>query len=81
MKYAVEMGSGVTISISSFIKTGSGIQKLIWGIQTHRQEGGRISLLQESTLRLCVHPSACGSSGGCFTSSSIATLIESNDKS
>jgi hypothetical protein len=30
MKYAgVEMGSGATIQIPSFIKTGSGIQKLI----------------------------------------------------
>jgi hypothetical protein len=31
MKYAVEMGSGSTISTSRFIKTGSGIQKLIRG--------------------------------------------------
>jgi hypothetical protein len=39
MKYAVEMGSGVTIYIPSFIKTGSGIQKLI-GVdsQTHKME-------------------------------------------
>jgi hypothetical protein len=29
MKYAVEMGSGVMIYIPSFIKTASGIQKLI----------------------------------------------------
>jgi hypothetical protein len=35
MKYAVEMGSGAMMYISSLIKTGSGIQKLIWGI--HRQ--------------------------------------------
>jgi hypothetical protein len=37
MKYAVEMGSGAMIP--SFIKIGSGIQKLMWGIhiQTHRQ--------------------------------------------
>jgi hypothetical protein len=40
MKYAVEMGSGAMIYISSFIKTGSGIQKLIGGdTQTHRQHG------------------------------------------
>jgi hypothetical protein len=31
MKYAVEMDSGVMIYIPSFIKTGSGIQKLIRG--------------------------------------------------
>jgi hypothetical protein len=35
MKYAVEMGSGVMIYIPNFIKTGSGIQKLIRGIQRH----------------------------------------------
>jgi hypothetical protein len=29
MKYAVEMGSGATIYVPSFIKIGSGIQKLI----------------------------------------------------
>jgi hypothetical protein len=29
MKYAVEMGSGAMIYIPSFIKIGSGIQKLI----------------------------------------------------
>jgi hypothetical protein len=31
MKYAVEMGSGVMIHIPSFIKNGSGIQKLMRG--------------------------------------------------
>jgi hypothetical protein len=32
MKYAFEMGSGVMIYIPSFIKIGSGIQKLMgWG--------------------------------------------------
>jgi hypothetical protein len=46
MKYAVEMGSGATIYIPSFIKIGSGIQKFIGGdTQTHRQHGDRISLL------------------------------------
>jgi hypothetical protein len=35
MKYAVEMGSGAMIYIPSFIKIGSGIQKMIRGI--HRQ--------------------------------------------
>jgi hypothetical protein len=35
MKYAVAMGSGAVIYIPSFIKIGSGIQKLIRGdIQT-----------------------------------------------
>jgi hypothetical protein len=33
MKYAVVIGSDATIYVSSFIKTGSGIQKLIGGIQ------------------------------------------------
>jgi hypothetical protein len=31
MKYAVEMGSSAMVYIPSFIKTGSGIQKLIRG--------------------------------------------------
>jgi hypothetical protein len=31
MKYAVETGSGIVIYIQSFIKTGSGITKLMWG--------------------------------------------------
>jgi hypothetical protein len=31
MKYAVEMGSGAIIYIPSFIKIGSGIQKLMGG--------------------------------------------------
>jgi hypothetical protein len=31
MKYAVEMGSGAMMFIPSFIKIGSGIQKLIRG--------------------------------------------------
>jgi hypothetical protein len=32
MKYAVEMGSGAMLYISSFEKSGSGMQKLIGGI-------------------------------------------------
>jgi hypothetical protein len=36
MKNATEMGSGAMIYIPSFIKFGSGIQKLVWGIQTQR---------------------------------------------
>jgi hypothetical protein len=43
MKYTVEMGSGATIYMPSFINIGSAIQKLIGGI--HRQHGDRISLL------------------------------------
>jgi hypothetical protein len=35
MKHAVEMGSGAMIYIPSFIKIGSGIHKLVWGIQRH----------------------------------------------
>jgi hypothetical protein len=47
MKYTVEMGSGAVIYMPSFIKIGSGIQKLTGGvcIQTHRQQGNLISLL------------------------------------
>jgi hypothetical protein len=43
MKYALEMGSGATIYIPSFIKIGSGIRKSMEG--THRQHGERINLL------------------------------------
>jgi hypothetical protein len=35
MNYAVEMGSGAMIYIPSFMKIGSGIQKLIGGIHRH----------------------------------------------
>jgi hypothetical protein len=35
MKYSVEMGSGAMIYIPSFIKIGSGIQKLIGGSHRH----------------------------------------------
>jgi hypothetical protein len=35
MNYAVEMGSGTNIYIPSFIKIGSGIQKLTRGIYLH----------------------------------------------
>jgi hypothetical protein len=34
MKHAVEMGSGAMICMPSFIKIGSGIQKLMGGIRT-----------------------------------------------
>jgi hypothetical protein len=52
MKHAVEMSIGAMTYIPSFVKIGSGIQKLIVrGIhiqtyaQTHRQHGDLISLL------------------------------------
>jgi hypothetical protein len=45
IKYADEMDSGAMIYIPRFIKTGSGIQKLLDGdTHKHRQEGDRISL-------------------------------------
>jgi hypothetical protein len=45
MNYAVVIGSGAMIFILSFIKIGSGFQKLLPGI--HRQEGDHISLLRK----------------------------------
>jgi hypothetical protein len=44
MNYAVAMGSGVMIYIPSFIKFGSAIHKLIWGIhrQTHGHTGSMV---------------------------------------
>jgi hypothetical protein len=45
MKYAVEMDSRAIIYIPSFIKIGSGIQKLMGGeTQRGRQHGDLISL-------------------------------------
>jgi hypothetical protein len=43
MKYAVEMGSGGMIYVPSFIKIGSGIQKLMGGV--YRQHADCINLL------------------------------------
>jgi hypothetical protein len=43
MKYTVEVGSGVTIYMPSFIKTGPDIEELKGGL--HRQHGDGISLL------------------------------------
>jgi hypothetical protein len=48
MKYAIEIGSGAMIYIPSFIKIGSGIQKLMGGegyLWTHKQRGDGISLI------------------------------------
>jgi hypothetical protein len=45
MKHAVEMGSRVMIYIPSFVKIGSGIQKLIReNTQTHREDGDCMTL-------------------------------------
>jgi hypothetical protein len=79
MKYAVEMGSGAMIYILSFIKTGSGIQKLIRRIhrETHIQHGDLISLLlffqnKESGLKM-VHK---GNRLRCMFSSKKSTTCE-----
>jgi hypothetical protein len=40
MKDAVEMGSGAMICIPSFVKIGSGIQKLMRGIHRHADSMG-----------------------------------------
>jgi hypothetical protein len=45
MKYTVEIGPGGMICIRSFIKSGSGIQALIWGGGICRQHGDLIGLL------------------------------------
>jgi hypothetical protein len=37
MKYTFQMGSGAMTYISNFIKIGSGIQKLMWGIHRHTE--------------------------------------------
>jgi hypothetical protein len=43
MNYAVEMGSGamIYVYIPCFLRTGSGIQKLIWGGLTDTQTAWR----------------------------------------
>jgi hypothetical protein len=45
MAHAVEMGSGAMIHKPNFIKIGSGIQNLIGGKHTQRENGDCISLL------------------------------------
>jgi hypothetical protein len=59
MKHAVEMGSSAMVYVPSFIKIGSGIQKLMGG-GTHRQHGDHISLLlfsqnKKRGLKLSLH--------------------------
>jgi hypothetical protein len=54
MKYVVHMSSNAMIYIPSFIKTGSGIQKLIWRAGdslTHGQHGNHVSLLSFFKIR------------------------------
>jgi hypothetical protein len=45
MKYTVDMGSGAMICVPSLIKICLDVQKLVMGIQTHRQHGDLLSLL------------------------------------
>jgi hypothetical protein len=45
MNYAVELGSGAMIYISSFMKTCYGVQTLLGFVYTYRQQGDLISLL------------------------------------
>jgi hypothetical protein len=44
MKYIIEVGSGAIIYMPSFIKIGSGIQKLIGGIRRHGKQADLTSL-------------------------------------
>jgi hypothetical protein len=53
MKYAVELGSGVMTYMPSFIKTGSGIQKLMGG-HTDTQKAWRFFRNEESTLKVMI---------------------------
>jgi hypothetical protein len=48
-RYAVEMGSSATIYVPSFIKAGSGIQKLIVGI--HRHTDGKVISLYFQNMK------------------------------
>jgi hypothetical protein len=53
MKHAAKMGSGGMIYVPSFTKIGLDIQKLLGAgySQTYKQDGDRISILQESRLK------------------------------
>jgi hypothetical protein len=51
MKYAIEVSSGAMIYLLSFIKIGSGIQKLIGGVHRHGQQSDLISLLLYFKMR------------------------------
>jgi hypothetical protein len=48
MKYAVEMGSGAMIYIPSFIKIGSGIQKLMGRVHRHTDSMVSLNLFFQS---------------------------------
>jgi hypothetical protein len=53
MKYATQMRSDAMIHIPSFIKTGSGIRKLMeGGAQTQRHQGDLLSFFQTKESRL-----------------------------
>jgi hypothetical protein len=64
MSYAIETGSTVMIYMTSFIKIGSGLQKLIGRkAQTHREQGDLISILlflqnKESRLKTFMYLSS-----------------------
>jgi hypothetical protein len=45
------MGSGAVIYVPNFIKIGSGIQKLVGGIHTHRQQRDLINLVHFKKIR------------------------------
>jgi hypothetical protein len=50
MKHTITMGSDAIIYTPSFMKIGSGIQKLMEvGSQTHKEHEDRIILLQENS--------------------------------
>jgi hypothetical protein len=60
MKYAVEVGSGTMTYVPSFIKTGSGIQKLVGKCTDIRREhGDHISLLKKADGGLRDHVTVC----------------------
>jgi hypothetical protein len=53
MKYTIAMGSDTVIYMPSFMKIGSGIQKLVKGdSHLHRKHGDSISLLEENMLKM-----------------------------
>jgi hypothetical protein len=53
MKHAIEIGSGAMMYVPSFVKTGSGIQKL-FGQDTHTEDGDHISLIRKVGQKLKV---------------------------
>jgi hypothetical protein len=56
MKCTVELDSGAMIYMPSYVKIGSGIEKLIGcggDVETHRQRGLRINLLFFLIRKVC----------------------------